>query len=73
MFILIPYVVINPGKNSELSYKQLLVETDWQLFDANKTDISDVEISIGAEAIKTLAQINLQNESKELRLLIPIR
>ena len=66
------YVVINPGKNSELSYKQLLVETDWQLFDATKTDISDVEISIGAEAIKTLLdQINLQNESKELRLLIP--
>ncbi len=66
------YVVINPGKSSELSYKQLLVETDWQLFGANKTDISDVEISIGAGAIKTLLnQLNLKNESKELRLLIP--
>ena len=66
------YVVINPGKSSELSYKQLLVETDWQLFDATKTDISDVEISIGAGAIKTLLnQLNLKNESKELRLLIP--
>ena len=66
------YVIINPGKNNELSYKQLLVETDWQVFDATKTDISDVEISIGAEAIKTLlTQLDLENESKELRLLIP--
>tara|TARA_B100000497_G_scaffold127902_1_gene171665 strand:- start:2618 stop:4468 length:1851 start_codon:yes stop_codon:yes gene_type:complete len=66
------YVIINPGKSNELSYKQLLVETDWQVFDATKTDISDVEISIGAEAIKTLlTQLDLENESKELRLLIP--
>jgi len=65
------YVITNPGKNCELSYKQLLVETDWQVFDAT-TDISDVEISIGAEAIKTmLTQLNLETESKELRLLIP--
>jgi DNA-directed RNA polymerase subunit beta' len=66
------YVIINPGENSELHYKQLLVETDWQVFDATKTDISDVEISIGAEAIKTLLnQLDLEKESKELRLLIP--
>ena len=66
------YVIINTGKNNELSYKQLLVETDWQVFDANKTDISDIEISIGAEAIKTLLQqLDLETESKELRLLIP--
>ena len=65
------YVITNPGKNSELSYKQLLVETDWQVFDAT-TDISDVEISIGAEAIKImLQQLDLEAESKELRLLIP--
>ena len=65
------YVITNPGKNCELSYKQLLVETDWQVFDAT-TDISDVEISIGAEAVKTmLTQLNLETESKELRLLIP--
>jgi DNA-directed RNA polymerase subunit beta' len=65
------YVITNPGRNSELSYKQLLVETDWQVFDAT-TDISDVEISIGAEAIKTmLTQLDLKAESKELRLLIP--
>ena len=66
------YVIINPGKNNELSYKQLLVETDWQVFDTNKTDINDIEISIGAEAIKTLLQqLDLETESKELRLLIP--
>ncbi len=66
------YVITNPGKNSEFSYKQLLAETDWQVFDATKTDISDVEISIGAEAIKTLlTQLDLEVESKELRFLIP--
>ena len=66
------YVIVNPGRSNELTYKQLLVETDWQVFDATKTDISDVEISIGAEAIKTLlTQLDLENESKELRLLIP--
>ena len=66
------YVIVNPGNNSKLSYKQLLVETDWQVFDATETDISDVEISIGAEAIKTLlSQLGLETESRELRLLIP--
>ena len=66
------YVVIKPGQNNELYYKKLLVETDWQVFDATRADINDVEISIGAEAIKTLLkQLDLENESKELRLLIP--
>ena len=66
------YVVINPGLNGDLTYKQLLGETDWQVFDASKTDTSNIEISIGAEAIKTLlSQIDLETESKELRLLIP--
>jgi len=66
------YVVINPGTHGELFYKQLLIETDWQVFDAMKTDTSDVEISIGAEAIKTLLdQIDLETESKNLRLQIP--
>ena len=63
---------MDPGKSDELSYKQLLVETDWQVFDATRTDTSDIEIAIGAEAIKTLlTQINLENESRELRLTIP--
>ena len=66
------YIIINPGSNNELSYKQLLVETDWQVFDATQTDINNVEISIGAEAIKKLlTQLNLEKESKELRFLIP--
>jgi DNA-directed RNA polymerase subunit beta' len=66
------YVVTNPGKNSNLIYKQLLVETDWQVFEATETDISDVEISIGAEAIKTLlTKLDLKEESSKLRLSIP--
>jgi len=65
------YVVTNPGESNDLSYKQLLVETDWQVFEATKTDTSNVEISIGAEAIKTLLKsINLENEANELRLLL---
>ena len=65
------YVIIKPCKIYELAYKQLLVETDWQVLEATKTDIDNVEISIGAEAIKILLQqLNLQEESKELRLLI---
>jgi DNA-directed RNA polymerase subunit beta' len=66
------YIIINPGQNSELYYKQLLVETDWQVFNATKADLNDVEISIGAEAIKTLlTQLDLENEAKEVRLLLP--
>ena len=66
------YVVLDPGNSSELNYKQLLVETDWQVFDASNPDITGIDISIGAEAIKTLLQnINLKEEAKELRLLIP--
>ena len=65
------YVIIDPGKSSKFYYKQVLVETDWQVFDASK-DVQDVEISIGAEAIKTLlSQLDLETESKELRSLIP--
>ncbi len=66
------YVVVNPGKSGELCYKQLLIETDWQVFDANKTNTNDVKVGIGAEAIKTLlTNMDLEAESKELRLLIP--
>ena len=65
------YVVTNPGDNTDLSYKQLLVETDWQVFEATRTDTSNVEIGIGAEAIKTLLKaINLESEANELRLLL---
>jgi DNA-directed RNA polymerase subunit beta' len=66
------YVVLDPGKSGDLAYKQLLVETDWQVFDATKADTSDIDIGIGAEAIKTLlTNLDLETESRELRLLIP--
>ena len=66
------HIVINPGNTGELYQKQLLVETDWQVFEATKSDTDKVEISIGAEAIKTLLKdINLKVESTELRRLIP--
>ena len=66
------YVITDSGDNMELSYKQLITETDWQVFDAT-SDISDVKISIGAEAVKKLLQqLDLQIESTELRTLISI-
>ena len=65
------YVVLEPGASGELFYKQLLAETDWQVFDNTKTDNNDIEVAIGAEAIKTLLKrIDVEQESKELRLLI---
>jgi len=65
------YVVTDPGTSDELCYKQLLAETDWQVFDNNKADTSQIEVAIGAEAIKhLLKKIDLEQESKELRLLI---
>jgi DNA-directed RNA polymerase subunit beta' len=64
------YVVIDPGTSSELSFKQLLAETDWQVFENTETG-SNIEVAIGAEAIKTLLnRMDLEQESKELRLLI---
>jgi len=66
------YIVINSGTSTELITKQLLGETDWAAFDYANEGKSDVEISIGAEAIKTLMeQMNLEEESKSLRNLIP--
>jgi DNA-directed RNA polymerase subunit beta' len=66
------HIVINPGNTGELYQKQLLVETDWQVFEATKSDTDDVEIAIGAEAIRTLLKgIDLKYESTELRRIIP--
>lgn len=65
------YIVLQPGASGELFYKQLLAETDWQVFDNTKADTNDIEVAIGAEAIKNLLKrIDLEQESKELRLLI---
>ena len=66
------YVITDSGENMELAYKQLITETDWQVFDAT-SDISDVKISIGAQAVKKLLQqLDLQVESTELRTLISV-
>ena len=48
------YIVLDPGASGELFYKQLLAETDWQVFDNTKADNNDIEVAIGAEAIKNL-------------------
>jgi len=65
------YIVLQPGASGENFYKQLLAETDWQVFDNTKADNNDIEVAIGAEAIKNLLKrIDLEQESKELRLLI---
>ena len=66
------YVVTNPGNTNELTYKQLLTETDWATFDYANEDTTSIEIDIGAEAIKKLLNsVNLKNESKNLRENIP--
>ena len=66
------YVVTNPGDTNELTYKQLLMETDWAAFDYANEDTTSIEIDIGAEAIKKLLNsVNLKNESKNLRENIP--
>jgi DNA-directed RNA polymerase subunit beta' len=65
------YIVLQPGASGELFYKKLLAETDWQVYDNTKADNNDIEVAIGAEAIKNLLKrIDLEQESKELRLLI---
>ena len=66
------YIVTNSGTSNELKNKQLLGETDWAAFDYANEGKSDVEISIGAEAIQTLMkQMDLPEESKTVRNLIP--
>ena len=66
------YVVIKSGLNGELNYKQLLTETDWAAFEYSHANKLDVEISIGAEAIKKLLdELDLEYESKKLRTLLP--
>ena len=62
------YVVINPGNVTGLTYKQLLTENDWIALDFENDESANVEIAMGAEAIKQLlSQINLEQESKDIR------
>jgi DNA-directed RNA polymerase subunit beta' len=67
------YIVTDSGTSTELSIKQLLGETDWAAFDYANEGKSEVEISIGAEAIQTLLEnIDLKKESIFLRTSIPM-
>jgi DNA-directed RNA polymerase subunit beta' len=66
------YVVTRPGKDQFLVYKKLLSEDEWieiedQLYQEN-SELDDVEIGIGAEAIqKLLKDIDLEIEAESLR------
>ena len=66
------YIVINPGGVKNLAYKTLLTETDWAALDYTEEEKEKIEILMGAEAIeKLLNNINLEEEAKYLRGLIP--
>jgi len=66
------YVVLNPGNFDGLSYKQLLTEDQWieiedQLY-SEDSQLRDVEVGIGAEALQRLLQdIDLEKEAEQLR------
>nr|YP_009397643.1 RNA polymerase b'-subunit [Dipterosiphonia australica]ARW66829.1 RNA polymerase b'-subunit [Dipterosiphonia australica] len=66
------YIVLNPGSNSKLEYKQLLEGYQWRLIEEdlyNKSNnLLDVEVGIGAEAIYRLLQdVDLYNTVELLR------
>jgi len=66
------YVVLNPGNNEDLSYKQLLSEDQWleledQIY-AEDSQLEGIEVGIGAEAVQRLLQdLNLELEAEKLR------
>jgi len=66
------YVVLDPGNATNLQHKQLLNEDQWleleeQIY-AIDSELSGVEVGIGAEAIERLLQeINLEQEAENLR------
>ena len=66
------YVVLDPGNAENLSYKQLLTEDQWieiedQLYD-EETELSGVEVGIGAEALQRLLQdLELETVAEKLR------
>nr|YP_009394959.1 RNA polymerase b'-subunit [Polysiphonia stricta]ARW63521.1 RNA polymerase b'-subunit [Polysiphonia stricta] len=66
------YVVLNPGNNDTLQYKQLLEGYQWRSLEDDlynqPSNSLDVEVGIGAEAIyKLLKDINLANTIEVLR------
>jgi DNA-directed RNA polymerase subunit beta' len=66
------YVVLNPGNAENLTYKQLLTEDQWieiedELY-SEDSQLTGVEVGIGAEALKQLLQdINSDEEAEKLR------
>ncbi|MBD1843171.1 DNA-directed RNA polymerase subunit gamma [Cyanobacteria bacterium FACHB-63] len=66
------YVVLNAGNAENLTYKQLLTEDQWieiedELY-SEDSQLTGVEVGIGAEALKQLLQdINLDEEAERLR------
>nr|YP_009654368.1 RNA polymerase b-subunit [Pleurostichidium falkenbergii]QCH39655.1 RNA polymerase b-subunit [Pleurostichidium falkenbergii] len=66
------YVVLNPGNNTRLYYKQLLEGYEWRLLEDdlyNKSaNFFDIEVGTGAEAIyRLLKDIDLNNTVNSLR------
>ena len=66
------YVVLNPGNAQNLAPKQLLTEDQWieveeQLY-SEDSDLIDVEVGIGAEAVqRLLEEVELESEAERLR------
>ena len=66
------YVVIDPDNLTGLVYKQLLTENDWIALDYDSVESTNVKIVMGAEAIKKLLeQLDLEQESKDIRTSLP--
>jgi len=66
------YVVLNPGNHPDLTYKQLLSEDQWQDIEeqiySEDSELEDIEVGIGAEAIQRLLQdLDLAQEAEQLR------
>ncbi len=60
------YIVLDPGKNTNLMYKMLLTENEYQK--ARNEYGDSFRVGMGAEAIKELLEsIDLEKESEELR------
>ncbi|HBE20810.1 MAG TPA: DNA-directed RNA polymerase subunit gamma [Cyanobacteria bacterium UBA11149] len=66
------YVVLDPGNAGNLTYKQLLTEDQWleieeQIY-SEDSELHDVEVGIGAEALQCLLQkLDLDTEAEKLR------
>jgi len=60
------YIVLDPGENTSLEYKQVLSEKEYS--DARETYGNAFRVGMGAEAIKELLQaIDLEKENDELK------